>query len=137
MRLELSDRPCDDGTIVAVRGDVDVCTEGPLQQVLLRIMHERSARIFLDVSEVSFMDCAGLRALLTTQRRTELRGGGMRLIATSVAVRRIIELTGVHEALAVAGEGRPLPPMAGGRVVRPSTQARAGGGGRAGSGCSA
>ena len=93
---------------MAVSGEVDVCTEGPLQQVLLRIMRERSARIFLDVSGVSFMDCAGLRALLTTRRRIELRGGCMRLIATSAAVRRIIELTGAHEALAVEREARAV-----------------------------
>ena len=101
MDLTLSVRHGDDGIIVAVSGEVDVCTEGPLQQVLLRIMRERSARIFLDVSGVSFMDCAGLRALLTTRRRIELRGGCMRLIATSAAVRRIIELTGAQEALAM------------------------------------
>jgi anti-anti-sigma regulatory factor len=28
----------------------------------------------LDVSGVSFMDCAGLRALLLTRRRAEMRG---------------------------------------------------------------
>ena len=100
MGLTLFVRPAGDSIIVAVSGEVDVCTEDPLQQVLLRIMRERSARIFLDVSGVSFMDCAGLRALLTTRRRAELRGGCMRLIATSAAVRRIIELTGTHEALA-------------------------------------
>jgi anti-anti-sigma factor len=54
----------------------------------------------VDVSGVSFMDCAGLRALLATRRRAELRGGFIRLIATSAAVRRVIELTGAHEALA-------------------------------------
>ena len=54
----------------------------------------------MDVSGVSFMDCAGLRALLATRRRAELRGGFMRLIATSAAVRQIIELTGTHEPLA-------------------------------------
>ena len=54
----------------------------------------------VDVSGLSFMGCAGLRALLATRRRAELRGGCMRLIAASAAVRRIIELTGAHEALA-------------------------------------
>ena len=108
MDLTLSVRPCDDGIIVALSGEVDVCTEGPLQQVLLWIMSGRSARIFLDVSGVSFMDCAGLRALLTTRRRAELRGGCMRLVATSAAVRRIIELTGAHEALAVEREARAV-----------------------------
>ena len=101
MGVTLCVRPGDGGTIVAVSGEVDVCTEAPLQQVLLRIIRERSARLMLDLSGVSFMDCAGLRALLATRRCAELRGGSMRLIATSAAVRRIIELTGAREALAV------------------------------------
>ena len=50
------------------------------------------------------MDCAGLRALLATRRHAELRGGFMRLTAVSRAVRRIIELTGAHETLAVERE---------------------------------
>lgn len=66
MALTLRVRPGDDGIIVTVSGEVDVGTEGPLQQALLRIMRERGARLLLDVSGVSFIDCAGLRALLTT-----------------------------------------------------------------------
>ena len=64
-------------------------------------MREHGARLLFDVSGVWFMDCVGLRTLLTTRRRAELRGGFMRLIAVSRTVRRIIELTGAHEALAV------------------------------------
>ena len=101
MSLTLGVRPGDDRTVVVVSGEVDVCTEASLQQALLRIMREHGARLLLDVSGVSFMDCAGLRALLTTRRRAELHGGFMRLIAVSRAVRRIIELTGAHEAMAV------------------------------------
>ncbi len=55
------------------------------------------------------MACAAWSRALATSRvmgtsrqdRAELRGGFMRLIATSAAVRRIIELTGAQEALAV------------------------------------
>jgi anti-anti-sigma factor len=61
--------------MVAVSGEVDVRTEAPLQQALLRNICERGARLMLDVSGVSFMDCAGLRALLATRRRAEMRGG--------------------------------------------------------------
>jgi len=100
MNVTLCVRTDDGGTVVAISGEVDVCTEAPLQQALLWIIRERGARLMLDVSGVSFMDCAGLRALLATRRRAEMRGGCMRLIATSAAVRRIIELTGTHEALA-------------------------------------
>ena len=101
MGLTLSVHPGDDCIVVVISGEVDVCTEGPLQRVLLRVMRERGARLLLDVSGVSFMDCAGLRALLATRRRAELRGGFMRLTAISAAVRRIIELCGADEGLAV------------------------------------
>ncbi len=101
MGVTLCVRLGDGGTIVAISGEVDVCTEAPLQQALLRIIRECSARLMLDLSGVSFMDCAGLRALLATRRRAELRGGCLRLIAASAAVRRIIELTGAQEALAM------------------------------------
>jgi anti-sigma B factor antagonist len=108
MGLTLCARRGGDGVIVTVSGEVDVCTEGLLQQALLRIMRERGARLLLDVSGVSFMDCAGLRALLTTRRRAELRGGFMRLTAVSRAVCRIIELAGAREALAVGQEPRTV-----------------------------
>ena len=100
MNVTLCIRPGDGGTIVAISGEVDVCTEAPLQQSVLWIIRECGARLMLDVSGVSFMDCAGLRALLATRRRAETRGGFLRLIAISAAVRRIIELTGTQEALA-------------------------------------
>jgi anti-sigma B factor antagonist len=109
MNVSLCVRTGDGGTIVAISGEVDVCTEAPLQQALLWIIRERGARLMLDVSGVSFIDCAGLRALLATRRRAEMRGGFMCLIATSAAVRRITELTGTHEALARNGAPRPVP----------------------------
>jgi anti-sigma B factor antagonist len=101
MTVTLCIRPGDGGTIVAISGEVDVCTEASLQQALLRIIRERGARLMLDLSGVSFMDCAGLRALLATRRRAEMRGGFLRPIAASAAVRRITELTGAQEALAM------------------------------------
>jgi anti-anti-sigma factor len=101
MTVTLCIRPGDGGTIVAISGEVDVCTEAALQQALLRIIRERGARLMLDVSGVSFMDCAGLRALLAARRRAEMCGGFLHLIAASAAVRRITELTGAQEALAM------------------------------------
>lgn len=100
MGLTLRVRPGEDSIMVAVGGEVDVCTVGLLQDALLSIMREGAPKLLLDISGVSFMDCAGLRVLMTIQRRAELRGGFMRLTAVPRAVRRIIELTDAHEALA-------------------------------------
>jgi hypothetical protein len=67
MDVTLGVRPGDDGTVVAVSGEIDVCTEAPLQQALLRVMREHGARLLLDVSGVSF---AGPGPGLARRRRT-------------------------------------------------------------------
>jgi anti-sigma B factor antagonist len=108
MGLTLRVRRGDDGIMVAVGGEVDICTEGLLRHALLWIMRERGPKLLLDISGVSFMDCAGLRVLLTIRRRAELQGGFMWLIAVSRAVRRIIELTDAHEALAGKREAQTV-----------------------------
>jgi stage II sporulation protein AA (anti-sigma F factor antagonist) len=68
---------------------------------MLAVMRRHSPLLLLDLSGVSFMDCAGLRALLLTQRRAGMRGGSVSLIAESPAVRRIIDLLGVRDAFPV------------------------------------
>jgi hypothetical protein len=47
----------------------------------------------------------------TTRRRAELRGGFLRLIAVSRAVRQVIELICAHEALVAEGSYGPFGPM--------------------------
>jgi len=92
MDLTLSVRPSDRGTVVWVGGEVDVTAAVPLQDLLLRVMRAHSPWLLLDLSGISFMDCAGVRALLLTRQRAELRNGSMSLIAASAAVRRILDL---------------------------------------------
>src|ERR1700683_1717906 len=104
MGIMLCIGPGDYGTVVAVSGEIDVCIADPLQQVLLRIMRKRGARLLLDLSGVSFMDCAGLRAVLATRRRAELRGGFVRLTAVSAPAGRNIDLTGTREAVGCGTE---------------------------------
>jgi hypothetical protein len=70
--LTLCVRPGYGGTIVAISGEDDAGTEAPLQLALPPIIRERGARLMLDVSGVSFMDCADLRTL-----RTDRHGRGI------------------------------------------------------------
>ena len=116
MDLTLCVRPCDRGTVVWVGGEVDVSAAGPLQDLLLRIMRTHSPRLLLDLSGISFMDCAGLQALVLTRRRAELRNGSMRLIDASAAVHRILSLARlrlifpIHEHRTETGDGSSSPP---------------------------
>jgi anti-anti-sigma factor len=101
MELTLCVRPGDRGTVVFVGGEVDVNAASLLQDLLLRVMRAHSPCLLLDLSGISFMDCAGLRALVLTRRRAELRNGSMSLIAASAPVRRVLDLTRLRHVFPV------------------------------------
>ncbi len=94
MALTVHVCPADSGAVVWTGGDVDINAAETFQGMMLQVMRSHGPSLLLDLSGVSFMDCAGLRALLLTQRRAGLRGGSVSLIAESPAVRRIIDLLG-------------------------------------------
>jgi anti-anti-sigma factor len=101
MALTLHICPGDNGAVVWASGDVDTNAAETFQDMMQSVMRRHSASLLLDLSGVSFMDCAGLRALLLTQRRAGMRGGSVSLIAESPAVRRIIDLLGVRDVFPV------------------------------------
>ena len=101
MCLTLRVRPGGSGAVVWIEGEIDVCVADRLQELLLRIVRAHGPRLLLDLSAVSFLDCAGLRALVLTLRHAELCGWSVHLIAASAMVRRIITLIGAEDALPV------------------------------------
>src|SRR5690349_19076218 len=101
MALTLHVCPRDRGAVVWASGDVDTNVAETFQDMMLSVMRRQGPSLLLDLSGVSFMDCAGLRALLLTQRRAGMRGGSVSLIAESPAVRRIIDLLGVRDVFPV------------------------------------
>ena len=82
-----------DGSYVLIaRGDLDIAAAGPLLDDLAGELGETDGgvRLVLDLTEVSFIDSTGLRALLELHQRY---GSGVRLGPMSPAVARIVELT--------------------------------------------
>lgn len=101
MGLTLCICPDDHGTIVRIGGEIDVFVEEVLGDCLLRIMRAHTARLLLDLSAVTFFDCAGLRTLFQARRRAELRNGAADLIDASAPVKRIINLAGLQDVFPV------------------------------------
>jgi anti-sigma B factor antagonist len=93
--------PRGSGAIVRIEGEIDVCVADRVQQLLLRIMRMHGPRLLLDLSAVSFIDCAGLRAVMLTLRHAGLHGWSMHLIAASAMTRKMITLTGMEGVLPI------------------------------------
>lgn len=50
------------GTRARVEGDIDISVATPVQEILLQAIRTHGPQLLLDLSGVSFLDCAGLRA---------------------------------------------------------------------------
>jgi anti-anti-sigma factor len=87
-----------DGSVVTVRGEIDLDTSAELGSVL-DTLDTDAGPITLDLGEVTYIDSTGLRVLLTARDAAVAAGGDLRVSATSSIVARLIEITGATELL--------------------------------------
>ncbi|PPK68901.1 STAS domain-containing protein [Actinokineospora auranticolor] len=104
MDLRLDPAPAPGVVLVAIGGEVDLVAAGILERFLLgAVAEQRSPRpgLIIDLSDAEFFGCAGLNALLATQRRLERSGGWLRLVDVSAAVSRVLDANGMNTDLRV------------------------------------
>lgn len=104
---------------VAVTGEVDLATSTALRDRLLRVLEEQN-RVLLDVdlAGVSFLDCAGLSALVAVRNAAVQAGLQMRVSHPQPIVGRVLDLTGLLGAF-TAPIDWPLPqPTGSGHLCR-------------------
>ena len=88
--------------VVAVTGEIDIASAPKLREELLGALRRHGARLALDLDGVTFMDCAGVNALLAARRHARLDGGWVRVARASRRARNILMLTGLHLEFALA-----------------------------------
>jgi anti-anti-sigma factor len=85
---------------VRLSGEMDLSVVGWVDREMLRAESTDAARIVLDLDELEFLDAAGVRLLLHLNARSKSNGGRLCIRrARSPQVQRVIELTGVGDAL--------------------------------------
>jgi anti-sigma B factor antagonist len=97
--LSLS-RHDDSGTIVvSAVGDLDLVGADTFEQELATVIGTGAGDVVVDLSEVAFVDSAGINALLKGRRMAEEHGGTFRVARASGLVREVLEMTGVWSHL--------------------------------------
>jgi anti-sigma B factor antagonist len=92
----------DGGTVVvAVTGEIDLATAGSLRDALSAELAAGPDVLIVDLDGVEFFTSVGLTTLALTQRSAEERGVALRVIATSRATLRPLQITGMADDLAL------------------------------------
>jgi anti-sigma B factor antagonist len=82
--------------VVSLRGELDLFSRPHLERELKRVERDGLERMVVDLSQLDFMDGAGMHALLGAQRRATAAGRQFRLRRGPRDVHRLFVLAGVE-----------------------------------------
>ncbi|WP_157978451.1 STAS domain-containing protein [Nocardia aurea] len=88
-------------TVIAVGGELDATNAGRLESYVAEARQGPDDHLVFDLTEVRFMDSAGLRALLNSCLAVARHGGSARLAALQTMPARIVRITRVEAHLPV------------------------------------
>jgi anti-sigma B factor antagonist len=87
---------------VTVVGEVDTFTAPVLRSSLDTQLEQQPRELVIDLSGVQFLGSAGLAVLVETQKASRAHNVDLRLIATTRAVTRPLEVTGLIDLFTIA-----------------------------------
>jgi anti-anti-sigma factor len=120
--LALSSTQGHDVVVVQARGELDVATAGGLWSHVSGWIERGQHRVLIDCTQLSFLDCFGLSALLRCSRAARLHGGWMRPCQVNIAVLRLLTIAGLAQIFVTEDEIRAL--MGSGVPTAPTSDAR-------------
>jgi anti-sigma B factor antagonist len=99
--LRVTPHHSDNAVVLAAAGEVDLLSAPVLSEAITTALADAPALLVVDLSEVSFLASIGITVLLEA-RRSAGSGTRVRVVAPEHGVvNRTLQLTGLHEALAV------------------------------------
>ncbi|HZT64312.1 MAG TPA: STAS domain-containing protein [Acidimicrobiales bacterium] len=93
LTVEVEDRS--DPVIVRVRGEADIATAADLADGLSVVGAKRPALVVLELSELAFIDCSGVDAILGARHSLAEAGSDLVLRCPTPAVARVLDLLSV------------------------------------------
>jgi len=90
------------GVVIAeVTGDIDISTVPQLRERLFELA-DSGQTLIVDLNRVTFIDSAGLGALVGTARRAAAHGGSLHAVCARPQTRKLLWLTGVDRRIPLA-----------------------------------
>lgn len=112
--------------VISAPAQIDAGNADDVLACMLTVICEGALLLIVDMTAVTFCDCAGVGALVRAFRQTRARGAEMRVAAHGPAVTRVLGLTGtdklidIYPTVAEALIGGLIPPGSLGPGVGPA-----------------
>jgi anti-anti-sigma factor len=82
--------------VVALAGELDIAGVPVMEQGLKAFERDDITALVVDLSELTFLDCSGVHALLAARQRAEANGHRLAVVGAGPPTRRLFELTRTH-----------------------------------------
>lgn len=87
--------------MIPATGEIDLTNAGYLRDALLTALNAGATGLVVDLTQSTFLDSAGIAALVRATRRASATGTAMRLAATAPSVLRVVGLVGLDQLIPV------------------------------------
>ena len=87
--------------MVTLPTEIDVTNADAVQDDLISVISEGAVLLIADMSKTTFCDSAGVSSLVRVFRRARADSSGMRLVVSTLAVQRVLSITGVDRLMDV------------------------------------
>ena len=85
--------------VVSLPAEIDITNADQVREDLLSVLNQGAVLLIADLSKTTFCDSAGVSALARSFRRAEASQSDMRLVVSTLAVQRVLALTGIDRLL--------------------------------------
>lgn len=93
----------DNRLVIALTGDLDTRTDAPLQHLISDRVDGVPVDVVLDLAEVDFMDCGGIRAVIRAHHLAQASGGTLVVINVKPHIAWLFQITGVGALITPPG----------------------------------
>jgi anti-sigma B factor antagonist len=87
--------------VVAAAGEIDLTNADGLRDALLSALDDGATELVADLTLTTFLDSAGVTALVKASRRAAGTGATFRLAVTAAPVLRVLSLVGIDRLIEI------------------------------------
>lgn len=95
--LEMAVVECERYVLAMPRGEIDATTGPTFRKQLFDLIRARP--LIVDLTEVSFFDCAALKAVVAAERRCRQRGSALAIAGLRPGVSHVLRLARLGDAI--------------------------------------